>query len=367
MVNGQINITQGSALIGAAMGSTLLVVPSSASGNIINLPTGSGPSSVLRNMRITGQNGGASNATGIFCAANGAQIDNIWCASFKTCIELASTDIVLSNFVVEHGFQEGVYVTIDSNLIYSGIVYECPVGIRIKHDNNESTPTIISNIKMSSISCIGVKHAKGRVKMTAVSVSHVNGGMFQTAGFVIGSAEYPGAVQQCEFIGYSATLGGPSVANTSSGVYITGGASNVNINGGLFKNFGFGIRVNTSGSTINIVGSQCINNIKHGIFIERATYLIVANTQCSYNGSSEATDSGIYLNVAESYERHNIVGNLCIQGGGGPQKYGIYVSANNSTSKSLITSNVCTYNATGQITIAGSSAGNITETNNLKS
>lgn len=361
LVSGTLTVTLGACFAGEAMDSSFLLVTTGATGNIVYLPNAEGPPTTVRDMMVSGFNG-AAGATGIGCFANGAQLENLWVSGFHTCFLLASTGVFLRQFVAEHaaqGDQYGIRVTSDNTTISDGHVFETTTGIHVDQTLNSGAVTIIENVSIVQPLSYGVVQASGRLQMTSVTVSHVNGGRIDGAGFRITGA------QMCEMHNCSAIQGGPTDSSFSVGVDILNSSSNVKIVGGTFNNFQHGIQVNTAGAPITLIGVHCLQNLQRGLNVIRAAYLNVNGGQFSYNGGSGASDAGIYLTVNNAYERHSITGVIAVQGGGGPQDYGIYAECNNANSKVLITGNVAAFNATANIQTAGSSVGNITNTNNM--
>lgn len=361
-LSSQITIPSGKTIFGAGGYSTILLAPTAFTADGVVKANGTGgPPTVIENMTVTSQTGGAgAGSIGINAAANGTIINDVWCAGFATNIRLASTDTFLNNSVSEVARTGGTGIAIvsESVTVSDCIVYDCYVGISVATGSFTAGVTAISNVRTSACTYAGfIVDTSNNVQLTNCSCTHNNTGRYTHAGISLSTAT------NVTINNFQARLGaGPST--TAHGIRATG-SERVSVSCPTIEGFDDGMNVN-GGGTVTVIGGMFTNNNNRGIAVSGSAYAHIANNTCITNGSGLATNAGIYSDNSAAFAQHIINGNICTQATGGVQDYGIYANIVNNGANSGFTNiigNITLYNAVANLSTNGVTA-NITSTGN---
>ena len=358
----QVTIPSGKTIFGTSGYSTILLAPAAFTADGLVKANGTGgPPTVIENMTVTSQTGGASaGSIGINAAANGTIINNVWCAGFATNIRLASTDTFLNNSISEVARTSGTGIAIvsESVTVSDCIVYDCYVGMSVATGSFTAGVTAISNVRTSACTYAGfIIDTSNNVQITNCSCTHNNTGRYTNAGISLSTAT------NVTINNFQARLGaGPST--TAHGIRATG-SERIAVSCPTIEGFDDGMNI-SGGGAVNVIGGMFTNNNNRGIFVSGSGYAHVANNTCITNGSGLATNAGIYSDNSAAFGQHIISGNICTQATGGVQDYGIYANIVNNGASSGFTNiigNITLYNAVANLSLNGVTA-NITSTGN---
>jgi hypothetical protein len=358
----QVTIPSGKTIFGTGGYSTILLAPAAFTADGLVKANGTGgPPTVIENMTVTSQTGGAgAGSIGINAAANGTIINNVWCAGFATNIRMASTDTFLNNSISEVARTGGTGIAIASEAVTVSdcIVYDCYVGMSVATGSFTAGVTAISNVRTSACTYAGfIIDTSNNVQLTNCSCTHNNTGRYTYAGISLSTAT------NVTINNFQARLGaGPST--TAHGIRATG-SERIAVSCPTIEGFDDGMNI-SGGGAVNVIGGMFTNNNNRGIFVSGSAYAHVANNTCITNGSGLATNAGIYSDNSAVFAQHIISGNICTQATGGVQDYGIYANIVNNGASSGFTNiigNITLYNAVANLSTNGVTA-NITSTGN---
>lgn len=331
-VSGQITIPSGIRLYGDGPYMSVLLAPTAFnSDGLLKLNGVGGVPTVVENIGILGQTGGAGAVSvGINSIVNGVFIKNVWVSAFKTNVILGSSDNFLLDSAIETTLASGTGVSVTSTdvTVANCVLYDCYVSLAVSGVNYlDGTVTITGN---RSIACsyIGfLVSLSSNVQISNCSVGHNNSGRYSFAGIFIDTSSH---VTVTGFIG---RLGG-TASLAAYGVYVN--ASNyVSVQGSKLTGWLDGIYA-TAGYSNSISGNQCQQNGRRGIYALAGDMVSINANVCISNGTAAVTDAGIYSNNSAGFAQHSIVGNMCTQSGG-VQEYGIYANLVNNGASSGVT------------------------------
>lgn len=362
-LSSQITIPSGKALRGMGGYATILLAPAAfVADGLVKANGAGGPPTVISDLTVTGQTGGAGAASiGIHAAANGTLISNVWCAGFASNIKLANTDVVLQNSVseVSRTGGTGVSITSSSVTVADCVIYDCYLGLSVSGVAFVAGTVSVTNVRTSACTYAGFAiDSSSNVSLTNCSACHNNIGRYTFAGL------YMSTSSNVSITNFIARLGsGPST--TARGISCSA-SSNVTIVGCQITSFDDGIYV-SGGGLVQISSCALFNNNNRGIYVAGASQAQINNSTCITNGSGIATNAGIYSDNSAAFGQHIINNNICTQATGGVQDYGIYANIVNNGASSGFTNiigNVAQYNSVAQISLNGVTA-NITSTGNV--
>lgn len=135
----KVTIYPGIHLKGAGMYTTKLIIPSSATGNIL-FPDATNPPysnvagfpTTITDMAVLAQTGGAPSANGIYVNKNGVFLNRVWVNGFYNNIVLNNTDILLSDFVSELG-SYGVVCLQPNCTVTQGVLHSNTYGVLVQN------------------------------------------------------------------------------------------------------------------------------------------------------------------------------------------------------------------------------------------
>lgn len=318
---------------------------------LIKLNGAGGPPTVIEDLCITGQVGGAGAASvGINSIANGVFLRNLWVGGFKTNVVLGQTDNFLLDSVVEESIAGGTGVSIISPdvTVANCVIYHCYVGLAVTSVPFLDGTISISNVRTMACTFMGFNlTSSSNIQISNCSHGHNNTTAYTAAGL------YMSGCSNVVVTGNIARLGG-GPSTTGMGIQVQA-CSRVVITGSQSSYFVDGI--NISGSTdVVISGNQCNSNYRSGIYEAGNDKLVITGNSCYANGSGAATDAGIHSENTVGFGLVSITNNTCSQVGGGVQDYGIYASLTDnggSTGTTLLSGNTCQFNSVSDITLAG--------------
>lgn len=308
-------------LCGAGNYSTILFAPAA-----FNDPTGlvktggaGGPPTIIEDMCITGQVGGAGLVSlGINALANGTFLKNLWVGGFQTNVKLASSDVFLLNSAVEETLSGGTGVSIVSGAVTVAncTIYNCYVGIFVSAAVYAGGTISISNVRSSACFSIGfLLQNSSNVQLSNCSAAHNTG----VSGYTGAGLE----IDICSNIlvdNFVASLGSNSAAGV--GVKIT--ASNqVQLTGGYATAFYEGINCSGTNGLI-LTGFQAKANVHRGIVVTGGDKANLTGCTASDNGLGLANDAGIWVDNTVGTAVYTLTGNITVGGG---QQYGLWASA----------------------------------------
>jgi parallel beta-helix repeat protein len=340
---------------------TLLVTNAFNSDGVIKLAGPGGPPTVVQDLAVVAQNGGAGAVSvGVNSATNGVFLRNLWVTGFKTNVILGSSDNFLLDSAIEEAISAGTAVNVTSPdvTIADCVIYNCYVGIAVSAVAFLDSPISITNVRTTACLYTGfLINASSNVQLTNCSAGHNNVGRYTFAGlYVTGSSN----IIVDNFI---ARLGsGPST--TAPGIYAAD-SSNIIVSNSQVFGFMDGI-VGANCVGLTLANNQCKSNGRRGIYVNAGDQVVISGNNSSSNGGAGSTDAGIYTDNSVGSALYLITGNMCMQGGSGPQEHGIYANVTNNgvvTGFTIIVGNLCKYNGTN-ITTAGVTA-NISQTGNV--
>jgi hypothetical protein len=360
----QITLPSGVSLIGAGKWSSILFCPSAFSNNagLIAINGTGGYPTEFKGFGVLAQTGGAGG-DGIHCTKNGVFISDVWVNGFGVNnIYLGSTDVFLFDFASEQG-THGVVIDSPHVNVSNGTTYQnTQYGVTITHNavTNQNGPVHVSNVRDTEASYCGFFISGDQ---------HVF--LDQCSSYSHDNTKYNGDVSSGFYITNSTNVelnGCNAIINsgqqtTGYGVQVANNSAVVKINGGTFQGWNDGVHL-AGGTQLTVNGVSATGNAGNGIYAGGGDRVIISNNQCIQNGSTGATESGIYADNTAAYAVFNITGNVCTQNGGGPQKYGIYANVTNSNAFTNLVGNICKYNATASINKVGTTA-NIGDTGNM--
>jgi len=362
-LSSQITIPSGKTLRGMGGYATILLAPAAfVADGLVKANGAGGPPTVISDLTVTSQTGGAGAASiGIHAAANGTLISNVWCAGFASNITLANTDVVLQNSVseVSRTGGTGVSITSSSVTVADCVIYDCYLGLSVSGVAFVAGTVSVTNVRTSACTYAGFAiDSSSNVSLTNCSACHNNIGRYTFAGL------YMSTSSNVSITNFIARLGsGPST--TARGISCSS-SSNVTIVGCQITSFDDGIYV-SGGGLVQISSCALFNNNNRGIYVAGSSQAQINNSTCITNGSGIATNAGIYSDNSAAFGQHIISNNICTQATGGVQDYGIYANIVNNGASSGFTNiigNVAQYNSVAQISPNGVTA-NITSTGNI--
>jgi hypothetical protein len=362
-LSSQITIPSGKALRGMGGYATILLAPAAfVADGLVKANGAGGPPTVISDLTVTSQTGGAGAASiGIHAAANGTLISNVWCAGFASNITLANTDVVLQNSVseVSRTGGTGVSITSSSVTVADCVIYDCYLGLSVSSVAFVAGTVSVTNVRTSACTYAGFAiDSSSNVSLTNCSACHNNIGRYTFAGL------YMSTSSNVSITNFIARLGsGPST--TARGISCSA-SSNVTIVGCQITSFDDGIYV-SGGGLVQISSCALLNNNNRGIYVAGSGQAQINNSTCITNGSGISTNAGIYSDNSAAFGQHIISNNICTQATGGVQDYGIYANIVNNGASSGFTNiigNVAQYNSVAQISTNGVTA-NITSTGNV--
>jgi parallel beta-helix repeat protein len=358
----QVTVPSDFTITGAGMYQTFLIAPTAFnSDGLLKLNGAGGPPTNISDLCVGGQVGGAgASSIGINSVANGAFLRNLWLTGFKVNVNLANSDNFLLNSASETTVSSGIGIQITNTdvTVANCVTYDCYVGLAVTNAAYVDGTVTLSNIRSLACSYDGFAFtSSSNIQMSNCSVGHNNAGRY------LHSAVH---IDTCSNVNISNFIG--RLGNTSSVAWgiRTINSSVINISNSQLSNWLYGIFV-TNGNQVAINGNTCSNNYSRGIYVLGADQVVIGNNCCNVDGNVGVTDAGIYSDNTSAFALHNITGNMCSQGGGGVQEYGIYADVTNNGASSGFTNivgNICKFNATANISTNGVTA-NISSTGNV--
>lgn len=353
LLTSQITVPSDFTIRGAGNYATILVAPAAFNNatGLIRLNGVGGPPTIIENLAVSGQVGGAGAASvGIYSVANGVFLRNLWVSAFKTNVILGQTDNFLLDSAVEESVAGGTGVSIVSPdvTVANCVIYHCFLGLAISAVPFLDGTISISNVRTIACTSIGFYlTASSNINLSNCSAGHNNLTGLTSAGL------YMNGCSNVIVTSFIARLGGGQ-STTGIGIQIQG-SSGVIVSASESTSFLDGI--NISGSTaVSVTGSQFNSNRRYGIYEAGNDQVTLLGNECYGNGTGVAADAGIHSENTIGFGVVNIISNICSQVGGGFQDYGIYASLTDnggSTGVTNLTGNICQYNNTSDILLAG--------------
>jgi hypothetical protein len=332
----QITIPSSVTMMGAGNWATVLFAPTAfndATG-LIRLNGVGGPPTVLENMAIGGQQGGAGVASvGVYAQANASTLRNIWVTAFQTNIILANSNIYVTECESEETVAGGTGISIIAAdvTIANCVIYSCYIGLSVAN-----VPFLDGTITITGCQALACSYIcyqlsqSSNIQIDNCSAGHNNLTRVTNAAMSIDGCSY---VVVSNFIGRLGS--GPST--TAIGISVTLSNNIQIVNPQLTNSWQDGIYIFGS-SAVSVTGGNCSNNNRRGIFISGGDRVVITGVTCLRNGSvAGTTDAGIYSDNTATFSTHMITGCLCSQNGGDPQDYGIYANLTNNGASSGFT------------------------------
>jgi len=353
LLTGQITVPSDFTIRGAGNYCSILVAPAAFNNatGLIRCNGVGGPPTTIENLAVSGQLGGAGVASvGIYSVANGVFLRGLWVSAFKTNVVLGQTDNFLEWSAVEETVAGGTGVSIISPdvTVANCIIYHCFLGVAIP-----TVPFLDGTISLSNVRTLACTSAgffftaSSNINVSNCSAGHNNTTALTAAGL------YMNGCTNVTVTGFIGRLGG-GPSTTGVGIQVQG-CSGIILSACELTSFLDGI--NISGSTgVSATGNQCNSNRRYGIYEAGNDQITLAANECYANGTGVAADAGIHSENTIGFALVNIIGNICSQVGGGFQDYGIYASLTDnggSTGVTNLTGNICQYNNTSDILLAG--------------
>lgn len=361
ILHSQITVPSSFTLSGAGNWVTILCTISSFNDptGLIRLSGSGGPATVISDLVIAAQNGGAGGSSaGYYSAANGTIGKNLWITGFFSNVVLANSDNFFLDSLTEQAVAGGSGMNILSGeiTVANCEVYNCYVGLNVTNTYVSGTVTLTG---IRSLACASVGFSlinANNVQMANCSVGHNNTGSYQNGGI---NSTGSNNIAVSNFI---ARLGG-GISTTGAGMLFTNG-SKVNISNSQCSAFLDGIQF-SGVSQASVSGNSCSDNGRYGINVQGGDRVVVNGNVCASNGTvGSAVDAGIVLNNTGAFSIMSATGNICTQNGGGNQDYGINANVTINNSFINLTGNLNKFNNVAQILTTGITA-NIQSTGNL--
>lgn len=350
--------TAGIVISGAGKYNTLLICKTTFTSTVVTIGGGGGAPSMFKGFGVIAAVGGAYSATGIAVSGNGSFISDIWLSGFNIGINLNSTDVFFFDFASELNVN-GIICSQSNINVSNGTVYgNQAYGLLVSNSTaTEPGAVTISNVRSTSDTQVGFAATNStNVIFNACSASHNTSSKYTIAAFQI-----DGTSSNIQFSNCTAVLGAQS--STSIGFKLSG-QGNYNLTGCKSLNFNKGIYINVSANVI-VNGGFFTDNKLYGIHAGAYNFLTISNTQCNYQGSTGASDAGIFIEANQAYQRALVIGNLCGTSGGSSQDYGIHITCTNATSYGLVSNNVTPFNTVAGLLVDGANSANFTLANNI--
>lgn len=351
-LSSQVIIPSNFTLRGAGNYNTILFAPTAFNNatGLLNLGGAGGPPTIVEDMCVSGQlNGAGPLSAGVYSAANGVIIRNIWCSGFFTNITLASSDNFLLDSISEQTISGGTGILVKSTevTVANCLTYVCYSGLAVSSAAYSSGVIAISNVRSLACAYAGFNLiSSSNIQLSNCSVGHNNNGAYTFAGLNIDTSS------NVAISNFTARLANKSVA----GIGIRAvSSSDISISNPQISNFYDGISQTACGG-FTVTGGSSKGNARRGINLAAGDQVSVAGVNASGNGGVGTADAGIYSDNTAGYSTHNISGCITTQSGGGPQEYGIYANvADNgaATGQTNITGNTSIFNNTANINLVG--------------
>lgn len=374
---GIIQMYTGDVWEGESMGSSYITVGNGSAGAGYFVSMGgadsSGPPTVVQNLFIVGELGGAYALAGAIGAhANGAFVEKNWVNGFVTGLLKASTDQFTTRCVFEY-CATAVQITRGHNNLSDCTMYLCGSGVVVDPADDQGV-TILSDLRINNRNG-GLSGGYGviatglyaQVKMSNIDVEAAPGGGEWTYAF---SAYYAPLTQwvncHAKIVGdhpafsfafvpeaQIVNCGARQISGTSNSaaLHIHSGSTSVSVTQfkakGAFKD---GCLIDTAGRDIKLLAGDFSGATRNGLRVLRATSLQV--THCSFLNNAEA---GVYDQIAAGEDgTHLYTAITADRGGAGTQAWGIVTNINNVNGR-FVVSGSCSVldNGTGAISHTG--------------
>ena len=311
-----------------------------------------GPPTVIRDLAIVGQVGGAGPASiGVQSIANGVMLSGLWVTGFKTNINFAAgaSDNFLFDSASEEAVTGGVGIQVGSPdvTIADCEIYNCNIGVAVINVPYVDGVVTISNCRALACASTGyLLSNSSNIQLSNCSAGHNNSSRFTSAAM---------RIDLCTDVAVSnfvARVG--SVAGTAIGILCTT-SNGISITGGRLRFWNDGIAL-TGCSQTTISGVSVSDCGRRGIAVSGGDRTVISGCNSTYNGGVGTTDAGIFLDSTLNFASWSVTGNVCVQAGGGAQDYGIYASLTDSGANSgviALTGNVCRFNSVADIAAIG--------------